>query len=178
MIMADVLKIFLLVVGALIIFNSYWLVSKALFPRMVEESSKNYRERPIKSLILGLVVGGPLVLMGLAILDKLAGHPLMNILGWSFILIPALLGVMGSTGLSHKVGCGLPSPKDEGRPWLRVLRGGVVLSFTFLLPFVGWFVVLPATVVSGFGSAILSIREARREFPAHPIPADLEGAAV
>ena len=35
MIMADVLKIFLLVVGALIVLVSYWLAAESLFPRLV-----------------------------------------------------------------------------------------------------------------------------------------------
>jgi hypothetical protein len=149
MIMADVLKIFLLVVGALIVFNSYWLAGQALFPRMVERSSRQYVNRPIKTLLLGLIVAGPLVLIGLAILENLAGNPLMNIFGWSFILIPALLGVLGSTGWPGRWDVD-SLPEDEGQPWLRVLRGGTVLSFTLLPPsWVGCGIAW--TVVSGWG---------------------------
>jgi len=43
-------------------------------------------------------------------------------------------------------------------PWRRVLRGGVVLSFAFLLPVIGWFVLLPWTLVSGVGASLGSLR--------------------
>lgn len=178
MIMADVLKIFLLIVGALVVFNSYWLVSQALFPRAVERCSRQYEFRPIKTLILGATIAGPLVLLGLAVLENLAANPLMSLFGWSLILIPALLGVVGSTGLAKLVGRGLPSPADESQPWLRVLRGGTVLSLTFLLPFAGWFVVAPATVISGLGAAALALRDSPKVRPARPLPSELEGAAA
>ena len=40
-----------------------------------------------------------------------------------------------------------------------VLRGGILFALTFLLPFVGWFVLPIWALVSGFGAFILSVRE-------------------
>ena len=54
----------------------------------------------------------------------------------------------------------MPSPTDASQPWRRVLRGGTVLTLTFLLPFVGWFLILPWTLISGFGAAITSFKPA------------------
>ena len=39
-----------------------------------------------------------------------------------------------------------------------MLRGGVVLVFLFLLPVIGWFIVLPWALVSGVGALLLSLR--------------------
>ncbi len=40
MIMADVLKILLIIVGILTIYVSYWLLAEALFPALVERASR------------------------------------------------------------------------------------------------------------------------------------------
>jgi hypothetical protein len=179
MIMADVLKIFLLVVGALMVLVCYWLCSEALFPRMVERSRRHYSCHPIKITLLGALLGIPPVILGLAIMNGVGGHPLGQMIGGGLILVTLLAGILGSTGLSRQIGCGLPSPVDEGQPWRRVLRGGVVLSFTFLLPFLGWFVLTAWTVVSGFGAFVASLYEARRiETSSAPPRPNIEPAAA
>jgi hypothetical protein len=84
------------------------------------------------------------------------------------LILPALLG---SAGLAERLGTGLSSPADEARPWRRTLRGGLVLAGMFLLPFAGWFVLLPLVLVSGFG-ALASVRYRRpwRHAAADSIP--------
>ena len=54
MIMADVLKIFLLVLGMLIVIVSYWLAAEALFPRLVARAQERYSRRPVRLTLLGL----------------------------------------------------------------------------------------------------------------------------
>ena len=41
MIMADILKILLIIVGILIVYVSYWLLAEGLFPRLVEVFGSN-----------------------------------------------------------------------------------------------------------------------------------------
>jgi len=50
-----------------------------------------------------------------------------------------------------------------------VLRGGILLALTFLLPFVGWFVLPIWALVSGFGAFILSVQELRNQRREPPI---------
>jgi hypothetical protein len=68
---------------------------------------------------------------------------------------------VGSAGLCDRIGAGLPGDADARLPWRRVLRGGIVLSFAFVLPVIGWFVLLPWTLVSGVGAALGSLRRHR-----------------
>ena len=67
MIFADVLKYVFLVLGALLVFISYWLAAAALLPGLVDHARENYGVRPFRITILGLLVGLPLVIAGLAI---------------------------------------------------------------------------------------------------------------
>ena len=63
MIMADVLKIFLIIVGLLVVYVSYWLLAQALFPRMVERASQLY-SKPVKISLIGLIAAPLPVLPG------------------------------------------------------------------------------------------------------------------
>jgi len=155
MIMADILKIFLIVVGVLTVYVSYWLVAQALFPNVVDRARQHYA-RPLKITLIGLTVALLPVIIGAAI-SKLP-NPALKLLGVTLMVIPAMLGLVGSAGLVSKIGAGLPSPLDEQQPWRRVLRGGILLALTFLLPFVGWIVLPIWALVSGLGAFILSVK--------------------
>jgi hypothetical protein len=63
----------------------------------------------------------------------------------------------GVSGLATSIGRRLSSPLDEQRPWRSTLRGGLVLELTYLLPFLGWFVILPASIIIGSGAANLGL---------------------
>lgn len=150
--MADILKIFLIIVGLLSVYVSYWLLAQALFPGLVERASRCY-SRPLKISLIGLGAAILPVILGLS-LAKLPQPPL-KLAGLTLLAVPVMLGLAGSAGLTLRVGAGLPSPIDAAQPWRRVLRGGIVLALAFLLPFVGWFVLPIWALVSGFGAFIL-----------------------
>jgi hypothetical protein len=165
MIMADILKIFLIVVGLLTVYASYWLVAQALFPGVVERARQHYA-RPVKITLAGLLAAAVPVIVGAMIANL--PNPAFKLTGVTLMLIPAMLGMIGSAGLALRIGAGLPSPSDDQQPWRRVLRGGILLSLTFLLPFVGWFVLPIWALISGFGAFILSVQEIRRANAAPP----------
>jgi hypothetical protein len=170
MIMADVLTWFLIVSGLYLVLLCYWLASTALFPRVVAACSERYG-RPVLATLLGLAILVPVLVLGLTAV-KAVSNPgpsgLLKVL-LMVLLLPAFLG---SAGLAERVGAGLPSPLDVSQPWRRVLRGGLVLAPTFLLPFLGWFVVFPFALVSGFGAVVLTAWGRRRaEAPRFEKPA-------
>ena len=172
MIMADVLTYFLLISGALLVFIAHWLGAYALFPGLVEGCRGSYGRRPVAATLLGLAVLVPALAAGLALTH--VGHPLLNLAVLLALTAPLLLALLGSAGLALRVGAGLAAPGDAGQPWRRVLRGGAVLALIFLLPLIGWFVLLPWTLVSGLGAALLALRGAR---PAAPLLAAAPASA-
>lgn len=160
MIMADVLKIFLLVTGTLIVLVSYWLAAESLFPHIVHQARQRYRSHPLRITVLGALCGAPLLAVGLSLLQN--GSAPAKAIGFALAAVTTLSGLLGSAGLCRQLGAGLPSPTDAAQPWRRVLRGGIVLALTFLLPFVGWFLILPLTLASGFGATVLAIYNLRK----------------
>jgi hypothetical protein len=152
--LADVFTILLVILGFLIVYVSYWLMSAALFPKFAEHCAAQIGRAPIKTALLGAVTFAPLVAIGMGIGSKIP-NPAAKLLGFSVALAALLAALFGSAGLALRIGQGLKSARDETEPWRRVLRGGIVLVLTFVLPFLGWFAVMPLTFVVGFGAFLI-----------------------
>lgn len=155
MIMADVLKIVFIIIGFLLCYISYWLAAAALFPGVVDRARHQYETHPIRITLVGLGLAVPFILVTIGI-GKVA-HPIAKMLGVAVISVPILYGLAGSAGLALRIGQSLRSSIDDSQPWRRTLRGAIVLSLTFLLPIIGWFIVMPWTLVSGLGAAVCAM---------------------
>jgi hypothetical protein len=153
--LADVFTFLFVILGFLIVYVGYWLLAAGLVPRLVERCAENIGGAPIKSTLLGAVTLGPLVVLGFGISSK-APNTAGKVFGLGIVLICALVALFGSAGLALRVGQGLKSVRDEQEPWRRVLRGGIVLGLTFVLPFLGTFLVMPLAFISGFGAVLLA----------------------
>ena len=169
--MADILKIVFIILGILIVYISYWLLAEALFPRLVENAGRQYG-RPLRVTLIGL--GAAILPVFVGILMSKTPNPLLKFIGITLVVVPGLLGLAGSAGLTRRIGSGLPSPLDATQPWRRVLRGGIVLAFSFLLPVVGWIIIPLWVLVSGLGAFIIAAREQRMDRT--PLPANLAPA--
>jgi hypothetical protein len=154
MTIANVLQITLLILGAMLVFQAYWLVGTALFPRLIAQARDRYKT-PIRTTLIGLVIVVPTFLLGFMVLGK-SLNPVIKGAGFVIGAAPLILGLIGSAGLCQLIGGGLPSPGDQSQNWRRVWRGGWVLNFCYLLPFAGWFVILPWGIISGCGAFVTS----------------------
>ncbi|MBI5092710.1 MAG: hypothetical protein HZB26_09755 [Candidatus Hydrogenedentes bacterium] len=161
MIMADVFKILFLILGTLVTVVCYWLLFEACAPARVDRARRNYERRPIRITLLGLLVSAPVIAIGMAMVSAPAG--LAKVIGLTLIMLLVLSGLLGSAGLTRMIGQRLESAVDSAQPWRRVLRGGVVLAVSFVMPFIGWFLVLPFALISGVGATICRA-------PASPAP--------
>jgi len=155
MTIATVLAVFLVILGLMLVFQAYWLFGAALFPRMVAQARDRYKT-PIRTTLIGLAVVVPTFLLGFFVLGQSA-NPIVKVGGIVLGSVPLLLGAIGSAGLCQLIGLGLPAPGDQSQNWRRVWRGGWVLNFCYLLPFAGWFVILPWGIISGCGAFVTSL---------------------
>jgi len=156
MTIADVLKVLLLILGAMLVFQAYWLAGAALFPRLVGQARDRYK-KPISTTLIGLAVVVPTFLLGFVALVNEGNHLIVNVIGVVIGTVPLMLGAIGSAGLCQLIGFGLPAPGDQSQNWRRVWRGGWVLNFCYLLPIIGWIVILPWGIISGCGAFVMSL---------------------
>lgn len=159
---ANVLVWLFIALGFFLMFVSYWLASAALFPAHVARCAEQFR-RPVVTTLIGLLLAVAPIAAGTGVLN--AAPAALKWIGLLLIAAPLLAGLVGSAGLARRIGVGLPTPHDATQPWRAVLRGGVVLALTFLLPILGQLLVIPLVLTAGTGAAFFSWwgeRRARR----------------
>jgi len=135
--------------------TAWWMLTRALAPGFVSRAKDGWRERPVRTVLLGAVVGGFGTLMTILLLSL--GHPAASFVATVLLVGQLAFALAGTAGLAERIGEGLASPSDAGREWIRCLKGGVVLELCFLLPLLGWFVVLPVAVYGGMGAALSAL---------------------
>jgi uncharacterized membrane protein len=160
MIVADILMWFLLIAGTYVVINAYWLATQGLFPLFVDRCRERLRRSPVNVFLFGLGGTVPGVVIGVALFR--AASPVAKFTGATLLLLLVLIGLMGSAGLAAQVGIGLGAYPDERTSWRRVWRGGLVLGLTFILPLIGWLLILPGTLILGTGAMMQSLRRDRR----------------
>jgi len=161
MILADILQWFLLILGAFLTLNAHWLGAHALCPALVTRARQRYECAPVRATAVGLAIAIPTLALAIGV-SEAAPHPGVKALCVGLGLIVGLLALVGSAGLVERLGRGLPGARDGEQPWRAHLRGGTVLGLAFLMPFLGWFVLLPWTLVSGLGAWALAGRAPTR----------------
>jgi hypothetical protein len=157
--LADVFTVLFIILGFLIVFVAYWLAAAALLPAVVERCSQRLGISPIKATLVGLITWAPMIAIGSWISNHAPNGP-GKFIGVLILIVSALIALAGSAGLAFRVGAGLRSSRDEAEPWRIVLRGGIVLALTFVLPFVGTAVMI-WSFVAGFGALVLGRLKAK-----------------
>lgn len=161
MLLADTMTYFFLVVGLLFAFPGLWLLCRALWPQMVADSCADLERGLAKPFFIGL----PIFIVSVFAFIVLGGSKHGPVGDTSAVLTIALFlfyANVGVAGLVTMLGKRLPSPADDTRPWKRTIRGGIVLELAYLLPLLGWFVVLPVSLIIGAGSVTRRLVNSRK----------------
>ena len=148
--LADVSTVVLIILGLLILFVAVWLAAAGLFPVAVGRCAERLGTSPVKSFFVGVAGVVPLLVAGTAI-GNVAPNAAVKVLSFVIIVSTILTALIGTAGLALRIGQGLRSARDDEAPWLRVRRGAIVLAFTYLTV-----VLLPVTLVAGFGALVLT----------------------
>ena len=149
MLMADTMSIFFVILGVLLAFSGLWLMCRGLWPNAVEAAA----ERCAKRIWPYFLAGIPLTLVMVVLTRVLfALGPAGKIAGIAVVCLYLLQANTGVSGLVTAIGKRLPSSLDAHSPWRTTLRGGIALELTYLLPILGWFLVLPASIIIGTGA--------------------------
>jgi hypothetical protein len=155
MLMADTMAIFFTVLGVMLATPGLWLLCRGLWPDLVIDSATYCRSSLIKPFFIGLPIAGFGIFV-VAILSKLP-QPLAAITIIGFICLLLIYAHVGVSAIASVLGDRLPSPADKDRPWNATVRGGIVLELSYLLPVIGWFIILPISLIVGIGLTTRSL---------------------
>lgn len=177
MVLADTMDVFFVILGLMITFPCLWLLLSAVWPKMVAECTDRVTSGLWKSFFAGLpILVGSVITV--AIVSKIPGGG-GGAASIATICLSLIYACAGVSGLATQIGKRLPSPVDSDRPWKATIRGSVVLVFSWLLPLVGWFVILPFSLITGAGSVtrVFFTRMFGKKGSAAPVGASATNAA-
>ncbi len=171
----NVWGIALLISGFLATLIGFQLLVAALTPLRSAQALRALRERRAGTLVSGVVT--ILVLSAVVALLSTLGGP-GKFLSGVVMAIASFQVVGGLAVVSRLVGEAMPSPVDAVSPWRATLRGGVTCALAFVVPLVGWFLVLPLAIVMGVGAMVLSrFSPSPATAATPPLPAESGAAA-
>lgn len=179
MIMADVAALFGTLLALGIAFPGLMLTTSLVFPGLTARAETRLARTPWKSFFLG-GVGMFGALVPVLILFNLPGSG-GQFLGFVALLVLLAVTCVGASGMARALGRRLDSAESLS-PAARVVRGAVALELAAVFPLVGWFLVIPLTLVASLGATMFAVLHwmpksrndappASVAVPANPVPA-------
>jgi len=155
--MSDILRLLFAIILLTIGLVAYFLVMNALFAPRIERTKSVVQSMPVRSAGIGLVnfVFFAVIATVLLSVAENMGPLLRGILIIPAVVILAALAFVLSLGLvamSNLIGERI-FPNFSA--WKQTLWGTVCLSLACVLPFIGWFLLLPYVGFLGIGAVIL-----------------------
>lgn len=167
MLMADTFAIFFSVLGGILGHIALWLVCRGLFPK----ASTMAGESAARGVFLPFLVGIPL--SGIALIAIVIVSSVLGGVGHALAVVAACLFLfyahVGLSGIAGVVGARLGAA--DSSPFAATIKGGAAISVAWVLPFLGWFGLLPLSIVVGAGATTIGIfnrlaAHERKEAPA------------
>jgi hypothetical protein len=152
MLMADTLAVFFVVLGLLLAHLGVWLLCRGLWPSVTAKV-----EGGGVGVGLSALSGLPPTVLAI-VAAAVFGHVLGGFGKACAAVILAgffLYAHVGLAGLVARVGRAL-GPDGE-TAWRATLKGGLALSLAYLFPLLGWFVLLPISLVIGAGATTIAL---------------------
>jgi hypothetical protein len=153
--MADVYAVFgtLLALGIAFpgMLTGVWL----LFPGSVERARWRLERTPYRTLFLGL--GGTVVTVALVAMLSAVPLGLVKFVGALLGFGALAVATVGAAGTASAMGTRLRSMTSGLGEAGAFLRGAIALELAAAFPIVGWFVVLPVTLMASYGAGIFSL---------------------
>jgi hypothetical protein len=150
---------------------TWWL----LFPSVVERAQTRLEGSPWRcfwsgGVLLALVIFPVVILLSLPL-------GLAKFLGWALITVVLAVSSLGAAGIAARMGESL-GRKSSVRPAAGFLQGALALELAVLFPVIGWFIVLPLTVVTALGASALALLRGKSIPAPAPVPAPAPTAAA
>ncbi|MDZ4754915.1 MAG: hypothetical protein SGJ11_10525 [Phycisphaerae bacterium] len=155
-------------VGVLLVVIAYAACGNAMLPNVTERGRDQLALRPVRTMLLGLMVSAPWVFAAIVLMNlPNGGLKLLGIvlgLAWVLIALAGLSAVALHVG-DRGSGGGGAGGTGGGARWTHVTRGAGFVALTWMLPVLGWFVALPLTLACGVGCLLGSTKRANVAAP-------------
>ena len=144
-------------IGVILVVTAYYTLGAAVMPSLTERGREHFARRPWLPIVVGLVISVPWVLFAIVMLQQ--APAVAKFVGAAAGCLWVLSGLIGGAGIAQHVG---RSGGGDSHTWVHTVRGGLFIVLTWILPLVGWLVMLPLTMAAGVGCLVLGLFSGRR----------------
>lgn len=166
--LGDVTTVFAILIALGIVFPGLLLAWSLLVPGMVERSRERLTRTPWKSFILGILILF-MTSVPIAILNRLSGP--FQFFAYVIAFTVWTCASIGAAGLASLMGERLRGQGVQVTSPGALVRGAISLEFAIIFPIIGWFIVLPLTLLVSLGASIFALLHwtPRLKSESHPI---------
>lgn len=154
--MADIYAVFGTLIALGIAYPGMLAAWRLLFPQLVEESRSRWSTTPWRCLGFGTLVGIPTILVAVILLALPLGF--IKLIGLLLSLGGLWLSSIGAAGLVSRMAERLGSMDAGDQPDLgSFLKAALALELAAAFPLIGWFLMIPLSLVGSFGAAVFAL---------------------
>jgi hypothetical protein len=168
MTIADVLAVLVGLIVLAVGFPALVTFLNLLFPSATSRIAERLVEHPVRSFAIGLVTTILLIVVASVSGNVLAGPG--KLAGVIVLLSGLSMAALGATGLAVCIARRIEDRRSDIGAFRGLIAGAIVLEFSCALPVLGWFVVLPVTLLVALGAAVTGLLSPVRS-PLATIPA-------
>jgi len=148
--MADISAIFFILLIIAIAFPSMLAAWWLLFPSLITRAQTRVEKSLARSFWLGLVIVIA-VTIPIIVLMALPFGP-AKFFGWILLAASLALSSIGSAGIAAHLGERMKRAGDNYTSLSGFIRGAVILELATFFPILGWFFLLPLSLITAFGA--------------------------
>jgi hypothetical protein len=130
------------------------IVTALAFPQNSKRAEIALANNPKKTLIAG-ILGTALAILGLVLLGNTAG--VIKIVGFVVSLCMGVILIIGGAGIAQLLGTRIGEISGAKSSFGALVRGSIVHSFSMLFPMLGWFLMLPLSILFAMGAGYFAI---------------------
>lgn len=146
----DWLPVIGFIVGTCIALWALMVGVALLFDKRVFQAEERLKTAPWKALGTGALLAGMVGVIGVGSWANPIG--LLKLIGYLLSMLILALAVIGGAGLAQMVGERIQAFGSHLSPFGALQRGAVLIVLAALVPFFGWFLFLPLTILAALGA--------------------------
>lgn len=166
LIVGDVLAVVAGIISACAALSLLLAGMALLFGRRAAAARETLERTPGRSLLLGAALALTAGAVALVLLNLPSG--LLKLIGWALLLGLFFVSALGGSGLALLVGERVREKAPDLSAYGALTRGAMLVVVAGLVPLLGWFLLMPLTLLATLGAGAQALL--RRPRPA-PVPA-------
>lgn len=149
--------------GLILVVAAYYTLGASMAPQLTERARLRLARRPWLPVLIGLALSVPWVVIALVLMNLPSGA--VKFAGAALLAMWVLGGLLGGASIAQHIG----RVDGESFRWSHTFRGGLFVVLTWILPIVGWLVMLPLTLAAGIGCLVLGLFPMRAASEGHHV---------